>query len=218
MQGRGVAAHNLAVGIHVPAAGDGSAAGTGAGHPRPTCLRGGRGTPVLGYAADGDGHDARRGRGGSDGAGRDGEGVALAEVAVDRAVDGLDGLPGSGGVLVSVLLARGVVGDDDSLDEHAEGALGVVGRSAGPFHGAGGIGAGVAAGPGAELDLHRRLRVLVGLGFGGLELADDLAAGHPDDAVLRPVDGVGDEAGLGAADGVELAAVVGGGLALAKVV
>jgi hypothetical protein len=136
---------------------------------------------------------------------------------VDLAAGGLDAVPGAAGARVRVAAAGRVVGDADRLDVHAVGPGAVVGRAAGPGDGAGAVGR-VTAGPDAELDLHGRLRVLVGLGGGGGQHADRLAVDLPDDLVGGPFDGVRAVRGLGVGGGHPGGPVVGARDALAEVV
>lgn len=104
------------------------------------------------------------------------------------------------------------------MDGHGEGRLGVVGLTASPGDGAGVV-VRVAAGPDAESQAGRGLgEVLAAEGIGVVEGADEVAVDVPGDGLLGPVDGVVVVLGLSRGDGVERAAVVAGGVALAKVV
>jgi hypothetical protein len=75
------------------------------------------------------------------GSGCDGWGVGDGSITAgeDSAADSLDGAMSAGLVAVHVLCAGGVVLDLERHDLHAEGALGVVGRSACPRDGARGV-------------------------------------------------------------------------------
>lgn len=174
----------------------------------------------------GDGAQSGGGRSGSAGLGRS-LGGGLVGVRDRGARDDLDALPGA--ALVTVLVLGGVLGagdtvtahvvlDLDALVEAVEGALAVVGDTAGPLNGA--LGGVLATGnPGAELDLHG------GLGEGAaallavvLESADDSTVDDPVELGRGPLDGVGVELVLGVSDGRETTAVVGLGATLAEVV
>lgn len=122
-------------------------------------------------------------------------------------------------VAASGLVATGVVGDGDALVVGDEWSLGEVGVATSPLAGA--LGAARSSGvPGAQLDLHGSLGVLVAgsSGIGGSDGADDSVVDEPVDGGRSPLDGVGVEGAQRVADGGEAAAVVGGGIALGEVV
>ena len=77
---------------------------------------------------------------------------------------GSDRLPVAGSIAVRIGVAGAIVRHLDSLDTHAEGSLRVIGRTSSPLDRALRI-ARVATRPSAELNLHRRLGVLIRLGF-----------------------------------------------------
>lgn len=100
---------------------------------------------------------------------------------------------------------------------HGERSISVV-RATSPFDGALGI-VGIAAGPDPDLDSHGRLWVICTRGgVGVVQGADDLAIDQPFDSTGIPVDGVGVEGCCWVGDGHGGGTVVGGCVALAKVV
>lgn len=135
--------------------------------------------------------------------------------AVNLTVLGLDGLPRAGLPVVRILLARRVVGDDDTLDEHGEWRLGVVSQAASPLDGAWGV-VGVTAGPAAHHDVHGRLRVALAGVVGQSSDRDAVQVEHG--LVHGPVDGVVVEGLLWRCRRVERTTVIGGGVTLGEVV
>lgn len=184
---------------------------------------GGPGDAGRGGGAAG-GAGGRRGAGAvGAGAGAGAGGVADA-AALGRGVDD-DGVgrvqddagPVAGEVAVGVGRGRVVVGDVDGLDVHGEGGVAVVGLAAGPLDGA--LAAAVAGRPGAQLDAHGRLGVVGAVdGVGVVEGAHGGAVNVPGRGRRGPLDGVVVPGPLRVADGLVGAAVVRGGVALAKVV
>ena len=168
---------------HHPAAGDRTATRIGAGFRRGSAF------------ADAAGRNCgRQGVGRGHRACRHGQASGAVDAAVDGAAVGLNGLPCAGCIAVLVRLARGVIGHHDALDLHAERALGVVRRPMGPVDGALRVSR-VTARPGAELDLHRGLRVLA-VGVVVAQRPHRGAAHGPDDPVGGPVDRVRGELAL----------------------
>lgn len=157
----------------MPAAGNGDICGRGSRAPVDAAGR------ELGSASRRRSADSRGSRG------------SIVGICIDLASFALNRLPQTRHVAVRVLGAGGVVGHDDGLDSHGKRALRVVGFATGPRDGALGV-AGVTARPDAHLELHRGLGV-VSVGVVVFENAHLLAGDGPDDAVCRPVDGVGDE-------------------------
>lgn len=132
--------------------------------------RGGRARGGRGAGGAGGGRVGRAG--GAAGAGAGAQAGALGLVdndGVGRVED--DAGPVAGQVAVGVGRGRVVVDNVDGLDVHGEGAVVVVGLATGPLDGA--LAAAVAGGPGAELDAHGGLGVVLAAdGVGVVEGAD----------------------------------------------
>lgn len=128
----------------------------------------------------------------------------------------LDAVGRTAVVAVGVGLGRIGVGDLDGLDVHGERTLGVVCDTAGPLDGALGL-AGVTTSPDTDSQGHGSLREVIASSR-SLESADIVAINGPGDGVLRPVDGVGVDGGLGRVDIGVGGTVVRGSVALAEVV
>lgn len=119
-------------------------------------------------------------------------------------------------VAVGVGRSRVGVGDLDRLHVHGVGSSGVVGLTTSPLNGTRGV-LWVTTSPDTDTETHRSLREVVA-SLSSSQGANNVSVNQPLDAVTLPVDGVGVESRLGAADSDVRATVEATGVTLAKVV